>query len=46
MLDIMPLIMALPWVPTMLHVWRQKLWYVLKVTYLGTTLMPTPMATH
>lgn len=37
MFDMMPLLYALPWVPTMLAVWRQRLsslCLVLKVTYL------------
>lgn len=42
MFDLMYITMASPWVPTMLHVWRDRLYTVLKVTYLPLY----PMTTH
>ena len=43
MADLMALTLALPWVPTMLRYWLR---YVLKVTYLHTSPMPTPSTHH
>jgi hypothetical protein len=43
--SIVPILYALPWVPTMLGIWKHRLWSMLKVTYLGPTPSPHLMPT-